>query len=442
MSELDAFERLRAALIARTGHAYYADKDKLLRDRVRERLEALGLSSLTTYLQRLEGADGEEEWRALEDIITIGETYFFRYADHFERLRQEILPELIARKRPERALRIWSIGCANGAEAYSVAIVLHEFLGAELTDWRIAIIGGDISERVLAAARAARYSQWALRTVTTDERERYFDAVDARTWALKPHYRAMARFERQNMLDLLTPNAPLQWSEFDLILCRNVLIYFSPEQAVALTRQLRARLAPGGTLLLGHAEATLADDPVFAPPVRSEFSQALAPPQALPTLEEWRPAPLPAAPAPPPAPTPIATQAPSTLDDVKRLADAGAYEAAQTACDALIALQPTAARLYYYRAILRHVSDDTAGAESDLKRALYLDRNFALAHHRLGLLLLGAGRKQEGRRSLMTAARVAAAQPESAPLEEGQGVTAHAFAAMVRAQVEQTDAAA
>lgn len=442
MSELVAFERLLSALIARTGHAYYADKEKLLRDRLGERFTALGLTSIEAYLELLDGPNGESEWRALEDITTIGETYFFRYADHFERLRNDILPRLIERARERRSLRIWSIGCANGAEAYSVAIVLHELLGAELNQWRIAIVGGDISERALAAARKAQYGAWALRTVSAAERVAYFDMVDPRTWALKPQYRAMARFERQNILDVLSPAPPLQWEEFDLILCRNVLIYFSAERAAAVTRALRARLAEGGTLLLGHAEATLASELEFAPTVQSEFRQALAPTAATPTIEEWRPLPLPDAPLMPATPASEPNVIIVPLDEVKRLADAGEYEAAQAACAALIERQPTSARLYYYRAILRQVSDDVAGAESDLRRALYLNRSFALAHHRLGLLLLGAGRKDEGRRALMTAARVATAQPESAPLDEGQGVTAHEFAAMVRAQVESTDAAA
>lgn len=444
MSEDGALQQLMRALIARTGHAYYLDKPAALRERVKERLGAVGVVSLDAYLDVLAGADGEAEWRALEDLITIGETYFFRYADHFERLRKDILPNLLKRKAEDRTLRIWSIGCANGAEAYSIAIVLHELLGAELSQWRIAIIGGDISERALTAARAARYGQWALRTVTPAERAAYFTQVDARTWALKPQYRAMARFERQNILELLTPTAPLQWSEFDLILCRNVLIYFSVEQAAALARALRSRLAEGGTLLLGHAEAVLAEQPMFETPTPvSEFELVSAPVVSPAALEAWRPAPLPDAPyVPAPAPPPAGASPVASLDDVKRLADAGAYEAAQAACAVLIERQPTSARLYYYRAILRHVSDDAAGAEADLRRALYLDRGFALAHHRLGLLLLSAGRKSEGRRSLLTAARIASAQPESAQLDEGQGVTAHAFAAMVRAQVDQTDAAA
>ncbi len=436
------FERLRAALIARTGHAYYEGKDKLLHDRVRERMQARGVGSLSDYLETLERE--EEEWRALEDVITIGETYFFRYADHFEALRRTILPDLIARKSEERSLRIWSIGCANGAEPYSVAIVVHELLGAALPDWRVVITGGDISERALAAAREARYGAWALRTVSPEDRAQYFMQSDARTWTLKPEYRALVRFERQNILELLTPSAPLQWSDFDLILCRNVLIYFTPAHAVDLVKALRARLAPGGVLLLGHAEATLAADPalVLPPVLATEFGQALRPSAEIQAPPAWEPLALPPprfnASQSPPAPPAPASEV--TLEDVRRLADAGAYERAQLVCDAVLQLQPMSAQAHYYKAILNQVCDDFAGAEAALRRALYLDRNFALAHHRLGLLLLAKGRAAAGRRALVTAERIAASLPNDAPLQEGGGVTAGAFSALVRAQMQSAPA--
>ncbi len=106
-------ERLKRAVVEKTGHHYYVDKDKLLLERVNERMRVRGVTSLNRYLELLD-ADGPE-WRALEDAITIGETYFFRYPDHFHALRTKVLPDLIARRADTRTLRIWSIGCANGS---------------------------------------------------------------------------------------------------------------------------------------------------------------------------------------------------------------------------------------------------------------------------------------------------------------------------------------
>jgi chemotaxis protein methyltransferase CheR len=312
-------------------------------------------------------------------------------------------------------------------------------LGDEADSWRIALIGGDISEKALSAARNARYGAWALRTMPPDDRARYFHR-DGAAWVLKREYRAMVRFERQNILDLLSRSPPIEWSGFDLILCRNVLIYFSPHQALEIMEALKHRLAPDGTLVLGHAEAILAANPglLAAQGLPTEFGQALAPvvsvaPAYFPPVVP----PLPLFMAPQPAKAPAAN-APDTseVEQVQLLADAGAYEQAERLCRELIARDPTSARLHYYDAVLRQVSDDPAGAEAALKRALYLDRSFILAHHRLGLLLLGAGRTQEARRSFTTAARLAGEAPQSAPLPEGQGVSAAAFGAMLREQID------
>lgn len=439
MSGLSALERLKQLVITRTGHHYYIDKDKLLYDRARERMRVCGVGGVEEYVGGLERGDAAE-WRHLEDAITVGETYFFRYPDHFSALREEVLPRLIAARRDVRSLRIWSIGCSNGAEPYSVAILLRELLhDDDINSWRISLTGGDISEKALSAARGARYNAWALRTMGPEDRAKYFDR-DGQTWVLKREFRSMVRFERQNILDLLSPAPPLEWTDFDLILCRNVLIYFSPEQAVELSTALSRRLAPDGVLFLGHAEATLATNPALwqAMPrsAPTEFVQALQP---LTAVQPFVYAPLP---LPDVKPAPLKAEAPAqpaadedTVAAIQELADAGAYEAAEQVCARLIARSPTSAQLQYYAAILRQVSDDAAGAEAALRRALYLDRSFAIAHYRLGMLLLGLGRTAEARRSLMTAARLAEALPAGEPLPEGQGVLASDLADALRQQL-------
>jgi chemotaxis protein methyltransferase CheR len=440
----NAFARIRAALIERTGHHYYADKDRLLRARLQERQEALGLDGLDAYEARLGSDRGEAEWRALEDAITIGETYFFRHPDHFARLRSEILPRLIESRRADRSLRIWSIGCSTGAEPYSIAVVLRDLLGANFEDWRVSITGGDISERALAAAREARYGQWALRTLGPAERSLYFDKIDARTWRLKAAYRAMVRFERQNVLELLSPTPPLAWNGFDLIFCRNVLIYFSPAMALALTKALRERLAPDGAMVLGHAEAILLPEQLapLGVMIESEFGQAMQPLEPnlydpIAALALLPPSPIDGA-----APQRASTDAPRAIaqDEVETLcdlADSGDYQRASELCQNLIARDPTSATLRYYEAMLAQVSDDLQGAEIALRRALYLDRNFILAHYRLGLLLLGRRQDADARRALATAIKLASRLPDDADIPHGQGVTAASFSAAVRLALEE-----
>lgn len=429
MSQLAAIDRLKQLVIYRTGHHYYADKDKLLYERARERMQARGIATLDDYVADLERL-GSQEWRALEDAITVGETYFFRYPDHFAALRNQVLPNLINARRDTRNLRIWSIGCSNGAEPYSVAIIVRELLGAQMDHWRVSITGGDLSEKALSAARAARYNAWALRTMGPQDRAKYFDR-DGSHWVLKREFRSMVRFERQNILALLSATPPLEWTAFDLILCRNVLIYFSPQQAVEISNALSRCLSPDGVLFLGHAEAALTPDQALwhsAPKhLPTEFMQALQPPAA-PQPWAYTPPMLPSVPMSRQGAAPVETPSFKVDDDevgaVQQLADAGEYEQAQQLCAALITRNPTSARLHYYDAILLQVSDDASGAEAALKRALYLDRNFVVARHRLAMLLLGSGRIHDARRELIAASRLTQGAPSAEPLPEGQGVSA------------------
>lgn len=455
MSDLST---IREGLIRRTGHHYYVDKEHLLEERLRERMLACGIKDVRTYKALLEAPErGETEWRALEDAITIGETYFFRYAEQFDLLRTKILPALVASRGDTKSLRIWSVGCSNGAEPYSVAIVVREALGEDFDNWRISITGGDISEAALKRAESGLFGPWALRALSEETVKHYFDPAGTRTWLLKRPYRSMVRFERQNILDLLSPAAPLQWTDFDIILCRNVLIYFSPEAAMRLVEELRTRLHTGGSLILGHAEAGLTS---LVPDIRdgtlpSEFRSAMSPVGSLaPIALEWAgtaPATEPEGvvswpPRSPPATgfegvpaREVAADQEHSLDQdidlLKRLADAGDYKAAVEVSARLLARRDAPPLAYYLKAVLCQVTDDAAAAETALRQALYLDRNFVLAHHRVGLLALAAGRAGSGRRSMQTAFRLAARLPQEQELLGGDGLRAGEFVAMASAQL-------
>ncbi|WP_279356783.1 CheR family methyltransferase [Methylobacterium indicum] len=449
-----AFAALKSRLVARTGHHYYADKDDLLWERVGRRMRVRGVPDPAGYLGLLE--ESEAEWAALESEITIGETFFFRYAEQFAALRGTILPERIAARGDERRLRIWSAGCSTGPETHSVAIVLRELLGERLPDWRIGLTGTDINRDVLAVARRAVYGAWALRTLGPEERERYFRPGPREgTFALRPEYRGLARFEPQNLMSLLDGTASLALTDYDLILCRNVLIYFHPDVVQALVRALARRLRPGGWLLLGHAEPNPAfaefleavplpgtaayrrpgegavpdlppppaqPDPVpdAAPGFHSIWAPLLPPEPAAPDVataetptHEPRTAPLP---APPPEGGPLAT--------VRALADAGDLEASWQACRVALGQAPTDPRLRYYEGLLARARARPEEAERAFRGALYLDKGFVMAHYHLGLTLVAAGRTEAGRRAIANALRLAAHLPADAILPEGDGLTA------------------
>ncbi len=458
------FPVLKARVIARTGHNYYADKDDLLHDRVRRRLKVCGLPDCTAYLALLDGPGGREEWVELEAEITIGETFFFRYAEQFEALRDTILPDLIAARRATRTLRIWSAGCSTGAEPYSLAILVHELLGEALPDWSVTILGTDISEAALATARAAEFGPWALRTLGEPERVRWFRNTPARPgqprggYALRAVYRRMVRFERQNLLALIEAVAP--GAAYDLILCRNVLIYFSADHVNRIVRALGQRLEGGGWLLIGHAEPNPAFgqwlEPVALPgtvayrPTGTVTAPSSAPPAFVPAPVVPAPAVVPVVPAPPPVVVPAPATRPSIegdrpddgepgaspaalRDSVRSLADSGKTAQAWRVLQEGLAAYGTDPALRYYEGLLALDLGREADAEQALRRALFLDRGFVMAHYQLGLLLARSGRPSQAARALDNALRLAQGLPPGMGLPEGDGVSAARMAENARA---------
>jgi chemotaxis protein methyltransferase CheR len=189
--------------------------------------------------------------RWLSDLVeqlTVGETYFLRDASQLAALRERILPDLVARRQSERRLRLWSAGCSTGEEVYSVAMLLRE---ANLTpSWDISLIGTDVNRAALRVAREGQYAAWSFRAMPDSVRDRYFEPV-ASGWQLSSEIRYMARFAWMN----LGADPPLPPSyDLDLIICRNVTIYFNASATQRLYRTLVAALAPGGWLLLGPSD--------------------------------------------------------------------------------------------------------------------------------------------------------------------------------------------
>lgn len=441
----EAFARVKQAVIGRTGHSYYEDKDAALAERLKRRLSATGRASLSAYDRLLQDpAEGPSEWSALISEVTIGETYFFRFREHFDALRSVILPGIIERNRISRRIRIWSAGASSGAEAYSVAIVLSDLLGDQLPDWSVSIIGSDIDEVALEAARTGVFSSWALRAVEPIERERLFDPLPGGRFQLKRVYRAMVRFTPQNLLSLLDGPPPLQFTDFDVVLCRNVLIYFDHETVRRLVEAIGGTLSLEGWLLLGHAET----NPAFIGslmPVElrgaTVYRRMANGPALLELPADVAPAPLPAAPAVPPRvartprapvrpkpPVPVATDGSIADVDVVGLirsaADSGNTERALCLCREAQQSAQTDPVLRFYEGLLHRTGSDPVAAAAAFRRAIYLDREFALAHYHLGLALLASGDRDGGRRALANAGRIAAAGPADRTLAEGDGLTA------------------
>ncbi|MFA6311055.1 MAG: protein-glutamate O-methyltransferase CheR [Sterolibacterium sp.] len=179
-----------------------------------------------------------------------GETYFFRDHGQFDLLRLRLLPALIESRRRARTLRLWSAGCASGEEAYSLAMLVDMLL-PERDGWSILILGSDIDETALAKARRGRYGQWSFRMTPPMLRQRYFRRTGDE-WALDERIRCMVTFHVVDLIGEPFPGGELQ--DMDLILCRNVFIYFGAEVVSTVARKLARALSKGGYLMSGHTE--------------------------------------------------------------------------------------------------------------------------------------------------------------------------------------------
>jgi chemotaxis protein methyltransferase CheR len=184
--------------------------------------------------------------------LTIGETYFFRNAPQFTALENSIFPELIARRRDEKRLRIWSAACSTGEEPYSIAILLTRLL-PDIRDWSIHLLASDINPQSLEKAQRGLYRQWSLRQMPREIRERYF-IQQGDKYEVLPEIRKMVTFRRLNLVTDPFPSLLNNTSHMDIIFCRNVLIYFDEQTMLELIDRFHQALTDNGWLIVGHAE--------------------------------------------------------------------------------------------------------------------------------------------------------------------------------------------
>jgi chemotaxis protein methyltransferase CheR len=184
--------------------------------------------------------------------VTIGETHFFRVAPQIAALREMVFPDLIQRRASTRRLTLWSAGCSSGEEPYTLAILLRELVPT-IDTWDVRLFATDLSEPALDTARRAVYREWSFRETPGWVRQRYFTA-QGDLWQLADAIRQMVRFERVNLVAAPYPPSLRAESSLDLILCRNVTIYFNHSVSHDLYRRFAASLTPGGWLILGPSD--------------------------------------------------------------------------------------------------------------------------------------------------------------------------------------------
>jgi chemotaxis protein methyltransferase CheR len=243
-------ERFADVVVSRLGFSVHENNEGEIERLLRLRLQDTGCGTVDVYLERFaHPAFAASELREIALELTVAETYFFRHPDQFRALIEAALPERIRARQSTRQLNLLSAGCATGEEPYSLAAAVADF--HELRDWEVRIWGIDVNPRVLDDARAANYSAWSLRSGSTEQRSRFFRA-DGDRYVLDASLARGVRFEMRNLLD----DDPQFWQPdfFDVIFCRNVMIYFSSAAVRSLAERLTRSLVPGGFLFLGPSE--------------------------------------------------------------------------------------------------------------------------------------------------------------------------------------------
>jgi chemotaxis protein methyltransferase CheR len=485
------FDRLRALLGKAAGLVFDDSRRDALAFCVGERIRTVGVETAAAYLDLISAPTGEAERQALLDDVTIPETHFFRNPPQITALRRHVLPQLLkdAAERGDRRLRIWSAGCSTGEEAYTVAMLIRELL--PLTHgWDIRIIATDISRRGLQTGTRGRYPERSLVMTEPDDANRWFIRdVDEGMYEVRPEVRELVEFRRHN---LVTEGPPFEPGEVDLVLCRNVTIYFDRSTTRALVGRLHSVLRDGGYLFLGHAETlwqvsdafrlvSLGDAFIYRrddtpPPPPEATDEELArhaserrsvlpdrrgggknerfgldrrsghdrrlgnPPGKSRNRPTLRNTIIPKA-SEPPAPVTVRQPEPSPLAAVRQALGDGRYDEAVQLAESLASAEPLAVDAHYLRGLALCNLGRDAEALVDLRKAVYLDPELGFAHFLLAGALARVGEGIAAGRSYRAAATALERMPADLVAAELGGRSAAELAELCRTLAERAESA-
>ena len=422
--------------IAQRGGLYFKDHDlKSLESAILERAKSLSIDSMQAYYNYLIASEEkEDEFRELLNLLTINHTYFFRNEPHFKVLREKILPEIINRRssfvkrealhvsqdtlhKQKPAIRIWSAGCSTGQEPYSIAILLKELI-KDISEWDIYILATDASEQALSMARAGVYSNSSMKHVPEEYIDKYFTKIQAAggktEHAIDERIKNMVTFAFFNLMEDSFP------SEFDIILCRNVVIYFELETTLKIMNKLHSSLIGSGYFFIGYSETlqfmpdkfqmVASEDAIYYrkpekdahikkevlidedSDVLDKALDELSREQAIAELE---------------AEVNTKSLAPGKIEDILveiiKLTHLKEYDKALGFIDEAIRIDEEAIEPYYLAAEILLNQGDTVKAREMIDRALKLNSLFAPAHYLLGCINIEQNKSEEAKESLKRA---------------------------------------
>jgi chemotaxis protein methyltransferase CheR len=413
-----------------------------------------------------------EQLESLASHLTVGETYFWRDRETLRVFQERIIPELVARRREEgKLLRIWSAGCATGEEPYSIAILLKETI-ADIAEWNVTILATDINPRFIEKAVRGVYRDWSFRDAPSWLGERYFVAAEGGGFEISPSLRGMVDFRMLNLAEDAYPSLFSNTNAMDLVFCRNVLMYFSPQIMASVVERLSRSLVVGGWLIVSPTEIPQVQGTPFSVVVHSgvhllrkeEAAQArfIAPP-----VEDLERSPgerldLPAPPSEAlwvdkgvfPAPTlsleesleraadlyrrGLYEEAVKALRDLalidpengkvlsllaRSYANLGRLPLAREWCEKAIRADRLSPSRHFLLATILEEQGDPQGAQRSLRQALYAEQDFILAHFSLGHSMLRLGNKRDGEQHLRIALSLLQGREPMETIPESDGTT-------------------
>jgi chemotaxis protein methyltransferase CheR len=246
----DDFQKFQEFFYRKTGIQFENSKRYFVDKRLVERIESTGNDSFRSYFTMLRFQASGVELQALVNVMTINETYFFREEYQFHCLVNSILPEIVAQKRDNSPIRIWVIPSSSGEEAYSIALCLLE-RWPDINRWDVEIISSDIDTKILTQARAGLYSERSIKHVPKAYMNKYFRQA-AGGYQMNDELRSTVEFTRVNLMEAADVRP---YRNFDVIFCRNLLIYFDDVSRKQAGETFYDILRPGGFICLGHSES-------------------------------------------------------------------------------------------------------------------------------------------------------------------------------------------
>ena len=228
-----------------------SQKRQLISGRLSNTITNMGYSDFTGYVDHIVSGKNAKDNEIMLNKLTTNYTYFYREKTHFDYFRDTILPYIVKTKEKNRVMSIWSAGCSSGEEPYTITMLIREFLGAQANAWDTRILATDISHQVLAKAKNGLYEEESLRELPPDRKRKYFIPVKGApgTYEVSKPLRSNVIYRTFNLM------SPIHFKlKFDVIFCRNVMIYFDQDTKEALVKRFYQASNPGAYLLIGHSE--------------------------------------------------------------------------------------------------------------------------------------------------------------------------------------------